>query len=140
MTNRIKFCKQAIQCTDATTGKVGDFLYEKTEAGLVAVSPVFDNLPDLFDWLRESRFVMVRQNGLMPWYMDKQELEALYLEWVNDWLSPESMAAHYSIGTAELIQILDKARELRESEATTAKLAATLKKCLTATASPTAQG
>jgi hypothetical protein len=136
MTTSIKFYKQAIQCTDATTGKVGDFLCESTEAGLVAVSPVFSSLPELFSWLNDSRFALVCQNGLMPWYMDKQELEALYLEWLN-WPTLATaeqdgkskmigimktnrglieMAVHYGILKSELVEILGTARRLRESD------------------------
>ncbi len=132
MTTSITFYKQAIQCTDATTGKVGDFLCEKTKAGLVAVSPVFSSLPELFDWLNDSRFVVVCQNGLMPWYMDKKELEALYLEWLNDCptLNYKStlgsilranrslleMAVRYGILKSELVEILGTARRLLESD------------------------
>lgn len=138
MTSSIKFYKQATQCTDATTGKVGDFLCEKTEAGLVAVSPVFSSLPELFDWLNDSRFVVVCQNGLMPWYMDKQALEDLYLEWLNwptlataeQYGNPKlklgailnanrgllEMAVHYGLSKSELVEILGTARRLRESD------------------------
>lgn len=114
----MKIYKEAIQCTDSTSNKVGDFLFHKVEGKLVAVSPVFDSLPDLYDWLRDSNFVLVVQNGLRPWYMDKQDLEALYLEWVNDWLTPAAMAEHYSILESELRQILDVAFKLRESRLT----------------------
>jgi len=136
MTTSIKFYKQAIQCADKTTGKVGDFLCEKTEAGLVAVSPVFDNLPKLLDWLNDSRFALVCQNGLIPWYMDKQELEALYLEWLNwpplataehHWKSKLDailkinsglleMAVIYGISKSVLVEILNTARRLHESD------------------------
>lgn len=39
----------AVQCTDATTGKVGDFLFlEKNKDGFVAISPVFDDYLDFY--------------------------------------------------------------------------------------------
>lgn len=115
MTTRIKFYKQAVQCRDVTTGKVGDFLCESTEEGLVAVSPLFSTMSELFSWLKESQFIVVVKNGLMPWYMEKEKAEKLYLEWVNDWLTPEEMAANYGISVAEMKEILGNARTLHES-------------------------
>lgn len=112
----MKIYLEAIQCTDSTSNKVGDFLFHKVEGNkLVAASPVFDSLPDLFKWIKDSNFVLVLRNGLMPWYMDKQDLEALYLEWVNDWLTPAAMAEHHGISESELKLILDVAKQQRES-------------------------
>lgn len=43
----------AIQCTDATTGKVGTFTFHDSEP-FVALSPVFDSYYELFDWHRKN--------------------------------------------------------------------------------------
>lgn len=56
----------------------------------------------------------------MPWYMEKEALETLYLEWVNDWLTPQAMAEHYGVSVGELTEILETARTLRESDKITA--------------------
>lgn len=120
MTARIKFYKQAVQCRDVTTGKVGDFLCESTEEGLVAVSPLFSTMSELFSWLKESRFVVVVKNGLMPWYMKKEALEKLYLDRVNNWSTTEEMAAHYGLSVGEMKEILDTAISLRENNQTSA--------------------
>lgn len=40
-----------IQCTDRATQKIGDFIHA---GDFVAISPVFDGLPDLFLWMRKN--------------------------------------------------------------------------------------
>jgi hypothetical protein len=39
-----------IQCTDRVSGKVGDFVYP-TGKPFEAISPVFDNVADLYAWI-----------------------------------------------------------------------------------------
>jgi hypothetical protein len=42
-----------IQCIDTQTGKRGDFLHV---GNFRAISPVFDNLPDLFFWMEKHGY------------------------------------------------------------------------------------
>jgi len=44
------FC---MQCTDKTSGKVGDFAYH-TDNPFVALSPVFPDFVQFLDWLKEN--------------------------------------------------------------------------------------
>lgn len=51
---------EATQCMDHKTGKIGCFMYEVTrhEAGIIAESPIFDNLGDLIKY-RNTCFIEV---------------------------------------------------------------------------------
>ena len=42
-----------IQCTEKTSGKVGTFV----GADNVAISPVFDDIVELFTWMRDNGWV-----------------------------------------------------------------------------------
>lgn len=42
-----------VQCTDKTSGRVGDFLFNDS-APFIAVSPVFSDLVELFTYMREN--------------------------------------------------------------------------------------
>lgn len=55
--------RYCIQCTDIISGKVGDFLYEKTPRGLMATSPVFNDLAALFTYLKEKGITNAKGPG-----------------------------------------------------------------------------
>ena len=48
---KLKYC---IQCADVRTGIIGDFLHT---GNFIAISPVFDNLPDLWKWMKKHGYV-----------------------------------------------------------------------------------
>ena len=43
--------RSCMQCTDKTSGKVGDFIHE---GDFIAISPVFDNYAQLINWMKEN--------------------------------------------------------------------------------------
>jgi hypothetical protein len=54
---KIQSKEYCIQCRDITSGKIGSFLFERTEAGRSAISPVFESLQDFFIWARQNGWV-----------------------------------------------------------------------------------
>lgn len=52
------------QCTDRTSGKIGDFVFSDHKP-FEAISPVFDDLGGLFIWMN--------QNGFKPWHYQPDE-------------------------------------------------------------------
>lgn len=44
-----------VQCTDKTTGKVGDFVYSDKNP-FCSISPVFNSLCELFSWMLVNNF------------------------------------------------------------------------------------
>lgn len=46
----------------------------------------------------------------------KNDLILFYLDWVNNWLSPESMAEYYGINTKQCIELIEIGRELYDSQ------------------------
>lgn len=47
----LEYC---IQCKDKKTGRIGDFMHN---GDFTAISPVFDNLIDFFNWCDENNYV-----------------------------------------------------------------------------------
>ncbi len=48
----LQYC---IQCTDRLSGKVGNFVFP-TSKPFEAISPVFDNLAELYTWIHEQGY------------------------------------------------------------------------------------
>lgn len=56
-----------VQCTDQTTKQVGTFAYVQTEAGKMAISPVFPGLIEFYKWAKAEGYRLGRQG----WTMEK---------------------------------------------------------------------
>lgn len=54
--------------------------------------------------------------------IDKNNPEAIYLEYCNDWLTTERMAEYYQINQKELLQLINKGREINHSRPTKSEL------------------
>lgn len=63
------FC---VCCIDKTTGKNGDFVFS-SEAPFVAISPVFNGLQDLFNWMKNKYEIDTFQNknNYVPFLLKK---------------------------------------------------------------------
>lgn len=47
-----------VQCTERTTGVVGDFVYHPSNP-MVAISPIFQSLADLYPWMAKNGWVHI---------------------------------------------------------------------------------
>ena len=63
--------KEAIQCTDKLTGKVGCFIYP-SDKEMEAHSPVFNGLVELYVWLFKNGY-RNKRIGLIAEYVKESE-------------------------------------------------------------------
>jgi hypothetical protein len=56
----MKLYPYCIQCTDQNSGDVGDFAYDPSDCPAAgqfkAITPVFDDLAEFYDWCRANNF------------------------------------------------------------------------------------